>query len=119
MFRSYRIDVTDTVKKNEHEMFRLEVELGSALLRAREIKREHPEHKWITFNGEPARMGARKAQYHWGWGWGPRLMMVGIWKPVRLEIYSARIADVDISPDYESASVRASVQIESKRAIWW
>ncbi|KAK9320230.1 glycoside hydrolase superfamily [Lipomyces orientalis] len=118
MFRSYRIDVTDTVKKNEHEMFRLEVELESALLRAREIKLEHPEHKWITFNGEPARMAVRKAQYHWGWDWGPRLMTVGIWKPVRLEIYSAKIADVrvdvDIAPDYESASVRASVQIESK-----
>ncbi|KAK9481830.1 glycoside hydrolase superfamily [Lipomyces starkeyi] len=92
MFRTYRVDVTDIVKKTKH--------------------------KWITFNGEPARMALRKAQYHWGWDWGPQLMPCGIWKPVRLEIYSARIedvrVDVDISPDYETASVRASAEIESE-----
>ncbi|KAK9319317.1 galactose-binding domain-like protein [Lipomyces orientalis] len=119
MFRSYRADVTDIVKKkSEDHKFYLDVELDCAFLKAREIELAHPEHRWITFNGEPARMALRKAQYHWGWDWGPRLMPSGIWKPVRLEIYSARIVDVrvdvDISPDYETAFVRASAEIESE-----
>ncbi|KAK9233730.1 glycoside hydrolase superfamily [Lipomyces kononenkoae] len=122
MFRKYRVDVTAIVKKkSENHIFSLEVELDCAFLRAREIERAHPEHKWITFNGEPSRMALRKAQYHWGWDWGPRLIPCGIWRPVRLEIYSARIADVrvdiDISSDYNTASVRVSAEIESESEL--
>ena len=29
----------------------------------------------------------RKAAYQYGWDWGPRILTVGIWKPVTVEIY--------------------------------
>ncbi|KAK9350739.1 beta-mannosidase [Lipomyces doorenjongii] len=119
MFRSYRVDITDMVKHMYgHDEFILEVELDCAFLKARQIEKDHPEHKWITFNGEPSRMALRKSQYHWGWDWGPRMITAGIWRPVRMEIYSARIADVrvdaDISPDYKTATLRISTKIESE-----
>lgn len=114
MFLPHRVDVTDAIQsKHNHE---LEIEFDSALLRAREIKSQHPEHKFIAFNGDTARLASRKAQYHWGWDWGPILMCAGIWKPIRLEIYSVRIADlrtdVTISENHKLATVQASAEIE-------
>lgn len=115
MFLAQRVNVTDLVK-DELE-YTLEVEFDSALLRAREIERQHPEHTWACFNGETARLAVRKAQYHWGWDWGPVLMCAGIWKPIRLEIYSAKISDirtdVEFAADYKSAKVRVSTETEN------
>ncbi len=34
----------------------------------------------------------RKPKYHYGWDWGPRLVAIGVWRPVRLEAWDdARI----------------------------
>lgn len=38
---------------------------------------------WSGFSKE--RMWTRKAQMNFGWDWGPRLVTVGLWKPVRIE----------------------------------
>ena len=38
----------------------------------------------------------RKAQYMSGWDWGPRLISCGIWKPVRLLEYKARILSFEV-----------------------
>lgn len=114
MFLPHRIDITEAIQsKADHD---LEVEFDSAFLRAREIKDRHPDHKYIAFNGDPARLTVRKAQYHWGWDWGPLLMCAGIWKPVRLEIYAVRISDVrtdiDVSADHKLATIEATAAIE-------
>jgi beta-mannosidase len=92
MFLSHRVNVTREFETDGGHV--LEVRFESALLRAREIQKDYPKHKWVAFNGETARLGVRKAQYHWGWDWGPVLMTAGIWRDVRLEIYSTRIADL-------------------------
>ena len=114
MFLPHRLDVTEAIRPNSHHT--LEIEFDSALLKAREIKAQHPEHKWVCFNGESARLAVRKAQYHWGWDWGPVLMCAGIWRPVRLEVYSVRVADlrtdIDISDDHKLAIINATAQIE-------
>ncbi|KIW65469.1 hypothetical protein PV04_07727 [Phialophora macrospora] len=114
MFLPHRVDITEAIQsKSSHD---LEIEFDSAFLKAREIKDQHPEHKFICFNGDPARLAVRKAQYHWGWDWGPVLMCAGIWRPVRLEIYHVRVADlrsdIDISDDHKLATIRASVEVE-------
>ncbi|EXJ83022.1 hypothetical protein A1O3_06839 [Capronia epimyces CBS 606.96] len=114
MFLPYRVDVTGAIKSGtDHD---LEIEFDSAFLKAREIKNQYPEHKFVCFNGDPARLAVRKAQYHWGWDWGPALMCAGIWKPVRLEIYSWRIADVridiNISADQTVATIHTTANIE-------
>ncbi len=115
MFIPHRVDVSAALNsQGQHD---LEIEFDSALLKARAIENAHPNHKWTCFNGESARLAVRKAQYHWGWDWGPSLMCAGIWKPIRLEVYTARIeelrADVVVAPDQKLATVFIAVSIES------
>ena len=114
MFLPHRIDVTEAVQsKADHD---LEIEFDSAFLKAREIKDQHPDHKFICFNGDSARLAVRKAQYHWGWDWGPVLMCAGIWRPIRLEIYAIKVADlrtdITISDDHKLATIGACAEIE-------
>lgn len=63
MFVPHRVDVTRRLRYGEMNM--LEIDFASALVRAREIRDAHPEHKWVGFNGDMARLAVRKAQYHW------------------------------------------------------
>ncbi len=114
MFLPHRVDITEVIKsKASHD---LQIEFESAFLKARGIKDQHPEHKFICFNGDSARLAVRKAQYHWGWDWGPVLMCAGIWRPARLEIYTIRIfdlkVDISISDDHKLATIHATAEIE-------
>lgn len=116
MFLRHRVNVTKALETDgEHT---LEVEFDCALLKARELRNQDPAHKWVGFNGDPARMAVRKAQYHWGWDWGPVLMTAGIWRPVRLEVYTARIDDlwprVNVAADRQSAEVTAVARVDSE-----
>jgi beta-mannosidase len=121
MFLSHRIDVTQalalTTAAAEGAGHVLEIRFDSALLRAQEIQKNYPYHKWIASNGEAARLGVRKAQYHWGWDWGPVLMTAGIWRDVRLEVYHTKIADlwadVQLASDHQVAHVTATATIET------
>jgi beta-mannosidase len=112
MFTPYRVDITKRLRDENT----LEMDFAPALLRAREIKAQHPEHQWLGFNGEMARLAARKAQYHWGWDWGPVLMTAGPWRPVRVEVYQARVADLrvdySVSDDQAAVNATASAQVE-------
>lgn len=97
MWIMHRIDITDYLHSGKQA--ELVIDFKSAMIEARKIKDAHPEHKWVGFNGDMARLAVRKAQYHWGWDWGPVLSPCGPWRPVRLETYTARIEDIRI--DYE------------------
>ena len=116
MFIPYRLDVTNSLQTDGENI--LEIDFDSALLRAREIYKSHPDHKWVLFNGEPARLGVRKAQYHWGWDWGPVLMTAGPWRAVRLESYQTRIADLwteyKVDPTSKAVSGSIFARIEGK-----
>ena len=65
MYIPFRIDVTETYRRERDEKMVLEIVFDSAARRAREIKAAHPEHKWVGYNGDMARLAVRKAQYHW------------------------------------------------------
>ncbi len=42
----------------------------------------------------------RKPGYHFGWDWGPRLVSIGIWRPVNLKLWhAARLEDVFFRQD--------------------
>lgn len=114
MFLGHRVDITKALSADGEHV--LEVEFDCALLKARELRAQDPKHKWVGFNGDPARMAVRKAQYHWGWDWGPVLMTAGIWRAVRLEVYSARVADlwpqVRLAEDHQTAEVTAVVNVD-------
>ncbi|KAJ3482249.1 hypothetical protein NLG97_g7621 [Lecanicillium saksenae] len=93
MFASYRANVSQYVKPGENN--RIEIVFDSALLRGRELVKEHShEHNFLVRQTEAGRVPVRKAQYNWGWDWGPILMTAGPWKPVYLEQYTARVADL-------------------------
>ncbi|KAJ5180934.1 Glycoside hydrolase family 2 immunoglobulin-like beta-sandwich [Penicillium capsulatum] len=115
MFLGHRVNVTKALQaEGEHT---LEIEFDCALLKAREIRAQHPEHKWAGFNGDTSRLAVRKAQYHWGWDWGPMLMTAGIWRPVRLEVYTARVLDLwpraHLEPGQQIAEVIANAEIDT------
>ncbi|KAI1629939.1 beta-mannosidase [Exophiala viscosa] len=114
MFLPHRVDITEAAKStSNHEV---EIQFDSAFLKAREIKNQYPDHKYVCFNGDSARLAVRKAQYHWGWDWGPLLVCAGIWRPIRLEIYTVRVTDVrmdvDISEDHKLATINATADVE-------
>ncbi len=62
----------------------------------------------------------RKAPYQYGWDWGPRYITMGIWKPVRLEIWNeARIENFhirQIKVGKDAASLAAEFDIEADQA---
>ncbi|KAK2686096.1 hypothetical protein QWA68_015365 [Fusarium oxysporum] len=114
MFLSHRVDVTNKLSNEGPNV--LSIDFDSALLKAREIKEQYPDHRWELFNGEAGRLVVRKAQYHWGWDWGPVLNTAGPWKPVWLEVSSAHINDFllkyTVSPDLEKIQGTVEVDIE-------
>lgn len=118
MFLPYRVEITKALARSETHT--LEIEFESAMLKGREIKDQHPEHQWVGFNGDMGRLAVRKAQYHWGWDWGPVLNCAGIWRPVRVEVYHSRIADlrtdVDFTSDYKSATLHVTAAVETHAA---
>jgi len=106
MFIPYRVDVTKRLKSGHKNI--LEIDFASARLEAIKIKDAHPEHQWVGFNGDMARLAVRKAQYHWGWDWGPILNTCGPWREMRLETYEARVEDLRV--DYKLDESLKSVQ---------
>lgn len=63
MFLSHRVDITRLLRSDAPNM--LSIDFESALLRGRQLQKEHPEHCFIASNGEAGRVAVRKAQYHW------------------------------------------------------
>lgn len=63
MFIPHRVDVTKSLTFDGANT--LEIEFASAFVEARNIKAQYPDHKWICWNGDPARLAVRKSQYHW------------------------------------------------------
>jgi beta-mannosidase len=62
----------------------------------------------------------RTAGYEYGWDWGPKLVTMGIWRPVRIEAWDdARIVDLHIeqsSVTAERAMLLAEVEVEAAHA---
>jgi beta-mannosidase len=106
MFIPYRLDITKRLEVRANNY--LEINFASARLEAIKLKEQYPDHKWVGFNGDMARLAVRKAQYHWGWDWGPILNTCGPWREIRLETYQARIEDLRV--DYELNDSLKSVQ---------
>lgn len=111
MFLPQRVAVKMHLREGEN---RLVVLFESALRHGKAIEAQHVRR--AVWNGDPSRVYVRKAQYHYGWDWGPTLLTAGIWRPVRLEAYAARLADLHIQPtlsdDLQHADLHISAQIE-------
>ncbi|GAA3461512.1 glycoside hydrolase family 2 protein [Saccharothrix longispora] len=83
MHRSYRFDVRDALRDGANELV---VTFRSALAHAEE--QEEALGRRDRAYGHPFN-AVRKMACSFGWDWGPDLQTAGIWKPVRLERWSA------------------------------
>lgn len=62
MFIYHRVDVTSKLQDGKENV--VQIDFKPALAEAQKIKAAHPEHTWVGFNGDMARLAVRKAQYH-------------------------------------------------------
>jgi beta-mannosidase len=65
MFIPQRVEVTELLYVEEHSRNVLEITFESAFLVGKRISEMHPGHHWGCWNGDPSRLAARKAQYHY------------------------------------------------------
>ncbi|KAL7791746.1 glycoside hydrolase family 2 protein [Trichoderma afarasin] len=110
MFIPERVDVTALLEETDNQLV---ITFDSAYLRGWERVEKIPSHKWGTWNGDYSRLGVRKAQYHWGWDWGPTLLTCGPWKPINLEIYESRVADLYATVTVDDSLASAKVVLHA------
>ena len=99
MFREWKASVKHLLKAGENK---LRVYLHSPIkvdLPKYEAEPYYPTRLDQSENGgifdKKVSIWARKAGYHYGWDWGPRLVTIGIWRPIQLEAWSnARIKNI-------------------------
>ena len=116
MFIPQRISVAGLLRAGENE---LRISFESALRRGKQREQEGGVQR--LWNGDSSRLYVRKAQYHYGWDWGPTLLAAGPWRAIRLEAYSARIAEIHcpvaIAPDLNSATLPVRVATAGDAAL--
>lgn len=93
--------------------FRSAVQVGEQRRRAY-FEREGLDSQLVRFE---ERSFVRKAAYMYGWDWGPRLVSAGIWQPVSVIEFTARIRDVHLEQEHLTGGdvlVRASSEVEGE-----
>jgi beta-mannosidase len=90
MFLPLEVDVTDRFREGENE---LRIDFRSAVRTGQERRAAY-----VAAEGLPTvmerfdeRAFVRKAAYMSAWDWGPRLVSCGVWRPVQLLEYAARL----------------------------
>jgi beta-mannosidase len=111
MFVPLEIDVSSRLRPGKNE---LRVDFASAVRVGLERRA-----KWLReqgLSGEFERLlersFVRKVQCMYGWDWGPRLVSCGIWRPVELLEFAARIKDVRVLQEHLPDG-RVRLRIES------
>ena len=108
MFRRWRVNAKQLLKPGANTLnivFRSPI--TSLLPKIKALPYQLPtvnQIQIIAEEGVPTDPYIRKAPYTFGWDWGPRLVTIGIWKPVTIEAWdSARIDSMNIRQDSVSA----------------
>ena len=118
MFRTWRADVKALLHAGVNS---IEVDLDSPLKKMKPLVAAMP---YVmpgaydsAFGDEPLGRNSstyvRKAGYQYGWDWGPRVVALGIWKPVKLEAWD----DVRLS-DFHVAQVHLDDQVAAINAVF-
>ncbi len=69
----------------------------------------------------PERAFVRKAQYMFAWDWGPRLVSVGLWKPVDLLEFDARLLDVVVAQRHlpgGEVELECASEVQGGGCVW-
>jgi beta-mannosidase len=95
MFVPLQVDVSGRLQRGNNE---LRVDFESAARVGRERRQRYLEGEQLPDSVArfDERAFVRKAQYMFGWDWSPRLVSVGIWRPVALVEYAGRLVDVHV-----------------------
>jgi beta-mannosidase len=116
MFVPVEIDVTKTLREGENELridFKSAIKVGEARM-AEFFKAEGLPERVERFE---ERTFVRKIQCMYGWDWGPRLVSAGIWKPVQLVEFNARITHLSSTQEWKedgSVLLRAHAETEGE-----
>lgn len=106
MNREYRFDVKGLLRDGAN---RLEILFESAWTRGEALQSQY-EPRPNNYPG-PANL-MRKMACNFGWDWGPTLVTAGIWKPIRLESWQARLAHVKPEVTLRGADGHVRVHVE-------
>jgi len=106
MFAPRRQSARSLLRLGRNELL---LRFAPPLARAREQEALHG--RGALWNGDSARLHARKAQYHFGWDWGPELLVSGPWRPVLRHSWAVRIAELQCVSEVEVASRRARLRL--------
>ncbi|MFV0622502.1 glycosyl hydrolase 2 galactose-binding domain-containing protein [Sphingomonas sp. ac-8] len=103
--RQWRVDAKSALKAGRNELL---VSIASPIrtLQPMVLKEANPlpgEYD-SAFGDEPKGKQTspyiRKPKYHYSWDWGPRLVNIGVWRPVRLEAWDdARIETLQVDQE--------------------
>ncbi len=114
MFVPLDVEVGEKLREGSNELlvnFRSAVKVGLE----RKAKYFETEGLGEHIGRFDERAFVRKAQYMYGWDWGPRLVSCGIWRPVSLLEFKARVLDVHVTQNHAndgSVSVRADTTLD-------
>jgi beta-mannosidase len=108
MFTPAVFDVTEKLKQGANY---IAVKFDSTIS---VTNRKNYDKMWYSYNRN--RAWVRKAQMNFRWDWGPRIITVGIWKDVELNIYDiAKIEDVFVRTEkVENNIAEVSIDINAK-----
>nr|WP_269141256.1 glycoside hydrolase family 2 protein [Sphingomonas sp. IC-56] len=108
--RRWRVDAKSALKVGRNELI---VSFASPIrtLQPRVLAEANPlpgEYE-SEFGDEPKGKQTspyiRKPKYHWSWDWGPRLVNIGLWRPVKLEAWDeARIDNLRVDQEAINAA---------------
>ncbi len=109
MFVPQRVDVRTRLRPGRNELL---LRFDPALASARAA--EAPHGRRALWNGDSARLYARKAQYHFGWDWGPELLTCGPWRAVRRQRCSVRIDELAVHTRLDPAADTARIDVQAR-----
>jgi beta-mannosidase len=93
MFVAHRWPVASCVHTGRNE---LRILFRSAVRYAQTVQKNHRPFEFNDPVGGCTRL--RKQQCQFGWDWGPRFVTAGVWRDIRLELWSsARLAHVHVT----------------------
>ena len=112
-YRTYEFDVKDALIEGENE---IHVSFASTLpyIAEREASRSLSPFTCAPHE-KIGRSYIRKMPSNYGWDWGPALVSCGIWRPISLIGFSARLSDVQVRQDHrQPGRVALNVRIEAE-----
>ena len=115
-FREWRADIKTRLKPGANQLL---VVFPSPITEGAHIAGRDIWHLQTRVAGESY---LRKPAYEYGWDWGPRFVLSGIWRPVKLDVWdNAKLANVhirqrDVSAELAHLVVETEVECGQKTA---